>query len=61
VVRGVGIIVRPGDIYGLARALKELMSNDELRRKLGKLALDKARALTWRSIAKRIARIIESL
>jgi len=61
VVRGVGIIVRPGDVYGLARALKELMSNDELRRKLGKLALDKARALTWRSIAKRIARIIENL
>ena len=61
VVRGVGLVVKPGDVYGLAKALEELMSNGELRTKLSKLALNRAKVLTWRSIAERFAKIVESL
>jgi len=61
VVRGCGLVVRPGDVYGLAKALEDLMSNEELRAKLSNLALNRARALSWRSIAERITKIIEGL
>jgi glycosyltransferase involved in cell wall biosynthesis len=61
VVRGCGLVVKPGDVYGLAKALEDLMSNEELRAKLSNLALDRAKSLTWRSIAERIIKIIESL
>ena len=61
VVRGVGLVVKPGDVYGLAKALEELMSNGELRTKLSKLALNRAKVLTWRSIAEILAKIVESL
>ena len=60
-IRGCGLVVRPGDVYGLAKALEDLMSNEELRAKLSNLALNRARALSWRNIAERIAKIIEGL
>jgi len=61
IVRGCGLVVKPGDVYGLAKALEDLMSNEELRAKLSNLALNRARALSWRNIAERIAKIIEGL
>jgi glycosyltransferase involved in cell wall biosynthesis len=61
VVRGCGFIVSPGDIDGLADALEKLMSNDMLRAKLSEIALKRAKELTWKKVAEKLANIIENL
>jgi glycosyltransferase involved in cell wall biosynthesis len=61
IIKGVGFVVSPGDINGLASALEKLMSNDALRAKLGEYAIKRARELTWKKVAKKIAALLESL
>jgi glycosyltransferase involved in cell wall biosynthesis len=61
VVRGVGIIVKPGDVEGLARALNSLMSDEDFRARLSERALERAKLLTWRSTCKRILALISLL
>ena len=40
---GVGLVVSPGDIEGLAEAIDTLLGNQILRSKMGKLGMDKVR------------------
>jgi glycosyltransferase involved in cell wall biosynthesis len=61
IVRGVGLIVKPGDIDGLAEALEKLISNDVLRASLSKAALNRAKELTWRKSAERVVEIIKCM
>ena len=61
VVRGVGFIVKPGDIDGLAEALEKLINDDVLRTLLSEAALNRAKELTWRRSAERLVKIINSL
>jgi len=61
VVRGCGFIVSPGDIDGLADALEKLMSNEILRAKLSEIAIKRAKELTWKKAAEKLAKIIENL
>ncbi|NHW44442.1 MAG: glycosyltransferase family 4 protein [Candidatus Verstraetearchaeota archaeon] len=61
VVRGCGFIVSPGDIDGLADALEKLMSNEMLRAKLSEIAIKRAKELTWKKVAEKLAKIIEDL
>ncbi len=58
VVRGVGIIIKPGDVDGLARALDVLMGNEALRIRLSEKALERAKSLTWRSACERILKLV---
>jgi len=61
IVRGVGLIVKPGDIDGLAEALEKLISNDVLRASLSEAALNRAKELTWRKSAERVVEIIKCM
>jgi len=61
IVRGVGLIVKPGDINELAEALEKLISNDVLRTSLSEAALKRAKELTWRRSAERLVEIIKGI
>jgi glycosyltransferase involved in cell wall biosynthesis len=49
VCRGVGIIIKPGDVEALANALDQLMGNNELREKLSRRSIKRAKQLTWKN------------
>ena len=53
--------MKPGDINELAKALEKLISNDVLRALLSKVAVNRAKELTWRKSAERLVEIINSL
>jgi len=61
IIRGAGFIVKSGDINELAKALEKLISNDVLRALLSKVAVNRAKELTWRKSAERLVEIINSL
>lgn len=54
IVRGVGIIVEPGDVDSLAQALDKLMSDEDLRKELSRKAWKRAQSLTWEAICGKI-------
>ena len=57
-----GLLVTPGDIPALTRAIARLLDNAELRRRLAEAAYDEAKRLySWPVIAAQIAGIYESL
>jgi glycosyltransferase involved in cell wall biosynthesis len=60
VVRGVGIIIKPGDVDGLARALDVLMGDAALRARLSVMSLERAKLLTWKKTCKRILELVFS-
>jgi glycosyltransferase involved in cell wall biosynthesis len=60
-VDGGGILVRAGDVDAVARALRRLSEDEELRRRLRRRGLDRARSLSWDSVAARIAEIYASV
>lgn len=51
------LLVEPDDAAGLARALKRLATDDQLRSRLATSSRATAAALSWRSIAPRYARL----
>src|SRR5919197_215587 len=54
-----GVLVRVGDIAALTRALEELMTDAELRRRLGQTGRERARArLRWADVAATTERVI---
>jgi glycosyltransferase involved in cell wall biosynthesis len=61
IIKGVEFVVSHGDINGLASALEKLMSDDALRAKLGEYAIKRARELTRKKVAEKIAALLESL
>jgi glycosyltransferase involved in cell wall biosynthesis len=52
-----GLLVPPGDATALTAALTRLLGDAQLRERLGRGALDKAQAFTWRRIATRFVDI----
>ncbi|BDR92688.1 glycosyltransferase family 4 protein [Vulcanisaeta souniana] len=58
IVRGVGVIVEPGDVHNLANALDRLMSNEDLRRELSLRALERVQSLTYEAVCMRIIKEI---
>jgi phosphatidylinositol alpha-mannosyltransferase len=56
-----GILVRPGDTAGLARALARLVRDGGLRARMGQLGRQKAALFDWSRIARRIADIYVDL
>ncbi len=56
-----GIFIEPKDINGLANAIDALLSNSNLRRKMGKSARENAEKYGWDVIAKRILDIYQDL
>ena len=61
VVKGVGIIVEPGDVEGLAKALDKLMSDDAFREELSRRAWRRAPSLTYEAICRQIIEAIHAL
>lgn len=55
VVRGgVGVIVEPGDVNSLAKALDRLMGDDTFREELSHRAWRRAQSLTYEAICRQI-------
>lgn len=50
---GVGRIVPPGDVNALADAIRLLADDEVLRKKMGRLAQQRAMSYTWDQVAKR--------
>jgi glycosyltransferase involved in cell wall biosynthesis len=53
-----GIIIRPGDVDGIAAAIRCLASNESARKELGGRALATARDFTWQAVGERRARAL---
>ncbi len=56
-----GLLVKEGDISGLAAGINQLIENDELRQKMGKQARKKAEQYTIEKIGKKWINLFESL
>ena len=56
-----GLLVPAGDPDALAEKLKLVLSDDDLRMRLGASARSKAQIYTWRSVADRILHLYEGL
>jgi glycosyltransferase involved in cell wall biosynthesis len=57
-----GVLVRPGDVAGLARALRRLATRPDARARLARGARDHARALPgWPAQARRFAEALDAL
>jgi glycosyltransferase involved in cell wall biosynthesis len=46
-LEGGGIFVAPGDLAALERAMQRMASDENARREMGHIALERARSLTW--------------
>jgi alpha-1,3-rhamnosyl/mannosyltransferase len=49
---GGGIFIRPGDVEGLAAAMRRLLSDEVLRRAMGARALERTSSLSWEASAR---------
>ena len=56
-----GLLVKEGDINGLATGINQLIENDELRQKMGRQARKKAEQYTIEKIGKQWINLFESL
>ena len=61
VVRGVGVIVEPGDVEGLAKALDRLMGDDAFREELSRRAWVRAQSLVYEAICGQIIEAVRAL
>jgi glycosyltransferase involved in cell wall biosynthesis len=59
--RGNGILVPPGDVDALARAMLELIADEDLRRRMGAAAARTATAYTIDAIGPRWSQLLDSL
>jgi phosphatidylinositol alpha-mannosyltransferase len=50
-----GILVPPKNVEGLAEALKTIMTDEELRKKMGERGMITAESYSWQRVAKKIA------
>lgn len=56
-----GILVRPGAVDDLARALRALLENPALRREMGMRGHARAQQFTWSSIAQRVRETYDAI
>ncbi|MBN2563277.1 MAG: glycosyltransferase family 4 protein [Phycisphaerae bacterium] len=56
---GRGLLVEPGDVDGLAGALRELLDNEAKRTRLRKAAYEFSRQMLWPSVGRQYAEVIE--
>ena len=61
VVGDAGILVEPTDVGGLASALRDVLENDALRRRLREAGLVRARTFSWRKMAEETVRVYDEL
>ncbi|HKC23577.1 MAG TPA: glycosyltransferase family 4 protein [Thermoanaerobaculia bacterium] len=59
IVGDAGIPYEPGSVSGLAGAISRLVSDEALRRALGRSALARSAELTWDRAAERIGKLLE--
>ena len=48
-----GIIIQPGDVDGIAAAIRRLASSESARKELGERGMMIARDFTWQSVGRR--------
>jgi glycosyltransferase involved in cell wall biosynthesis len=53
-----GIIIRPGDVDGIAAAIRRLASSESARKELGGQAMATAREFTWQAVGQRRIRAL---
>jgi phosphatidylinositol alpha-mannosyltransferase len=54
-----GVLVPPGDADALAEALRRLLADDDLRRRLGNAGGDASRRYDWSNVAARVSAVYE--
>lgn len=52
-----GLLVEPGDSHALANAILELLSNEDLRRKMGKIGRKRVESFSWDNIVTNLLRL----
>jgi glycosyltransferase involved in cell wall biosynthesis len=56
-----GLLVESGDSRALANAILELLSNEDLRRKMGKIGRKRVESLSWDSIVTNLLRLYKDM
>jgi glycosyltransferase involved in cell wall biosynthesis len=56
-----GVMVNPKDVDGLANAMHEVLTNEDLRNKMIEKGLERARMFTWRKTAEDVLKIYEEV
>lgn len=56
-----GYLIKPGDIEALAEKIMVLLTNDELKQKMGEENLQKAKQFDWNEIAKKTVQIYQKI
>ena len=56
-----GLLVEPGDSRALANAIIELLSNEDLRRKMGQFGRKRVESFSWDNIVTNLVRLYEDM
>ncbi|MBW1713163.1 MAG: glycosyltransferase family 4 protein, partial [Deltaproteobacteria bacterium] len=56
-----GFLVPPGEIEPLARAMDQLLADEDLRQKMGQAAARRARRMTWSATGRQLAAIYQEV
>jgi glycosyltransferase involved in cell wall biosynthesis len=56
-----GLLVEPGDSRALANAILELLSNEDLRRKMGKIGRKQVESFSWDNIVANLLRLYRDM
>jgi glycosyltransferase involved in cell wall biosynthesis len=56
-----GLLVPPGDVAAAAEALVRLLSDDDLRERMGEAAHERARHMSWDALSNRLVELYEDL
>lgn len=56
-----GLLVEPGDSRALANAILELLSNEDLRRKMGKIGRKRVESFSWDNIVTNLLRLYRDM
>lgn len=56
-----GVMVNPKDVDGLANAMHEALTNEDLRNKMIEKGLERARMFTWRKTAEGVFKVYEEM